>query len=662
MLAARRQALQRAAASRGIYGARELSCVRHSPLSNSVTQFALGEPVQAVYASLYQGCMVRAPARCQLVTLRSAQSSTGQELSMAKRSWITRRKKTAPELPYQPPIWLGDRSNGEGYHQQTQQERLAHEIILKEGAERARYYGMDRREFMASGLGVAFSMSVLNLVNGCGDGSNGGLNPMNGAFAGTPPSGTGGGAPVPAGTGATTAGGMAIGSAGVPGAAGRGGTGAAQPMAGASGSPMTAAGNGGSTPSGSGTGGMGGMDSLPDPIECEAALDYKEMFIFDIQTHRVERANPTYRTFLSILPQAGCGKGLEGCFTREEYARKFFLESDTTMTVLSGIPATDGNNPLTNEEIAMTRDFIRGIASDSQRVITHAMILPNYNHQMQIASMAPLMQQNGPLGAWKCYTPWGPGNGVTGFWLDDPMVGIPFIEQGRMLGVKVFCCHKGLPLPGFDNSYGDPKDIGVVAKAYPDCKFVVYHSAFQYGNGDETQPYTMGNKEGVNSLVTALLDNGLGTGSNVYAELGSTWNYIMNNTTQATHVLGKLLKYVGEDNVVWGTDCMWYGSPQPQIMMFMSFKMDEQIRMREGYPDLTPEIKRKVLGLNSAKVFGVDPNATRCGIKETALARYKGEFQAEYGRYTWAFEAPELRTRRDFLRNAAFHRAAKTPG
>src|SRR5690242_11270445 len=103
---------------------------------------------------------------------------------MKNRRWINRRKKTEPELPYQPPIWLGDHSNGEIYHRMTANERVARDMILKEGAERARYYGMERREFMASGLGVALSMSVLNLVNGCGDGRKGGFDPMNGAFGG----------------------------------------------------------------------------------------------------------------------------------------------------------------------------------------------------------------------------------------------------------------------------------------------------------------------------------------------------------------------------------------------------------------------------------------------------------------------------------------------
>jgi uncharacterized protein len=585
---------------------------------------------------------------------------------VAKRSWLDRRKKTEKEIPYQSPIWLGDHSNGEFYHRQTAAERKMNEIILKEGAERARYYGMDRREFMASGVGIAFAMSVMNMVNGC-SGKDGGMDPTNAAGAGGMPGvnpGTGGTIGAPRAGGAANNMTMAMQAQ-----AGRNaatGTGMNPQMM----NPMTGVGpgdvptmGGSSGAGGSSTAGsMSGPGDMPDPKECETMLRYDEMFIFDVQTHRVERTNETYSAFLSILPQAACGKGVPGCYTREEYTRVFFLDSDTTMTVLSGIPAVDGQNPLTNEEIAMTRDYIHGIAQDTQRVITHSMVLPNYNHDMSIARMDELIMKHAPIGAWKCYTPWGPGNGVTGFWLDDPMTGLPMIENGRKLGLKNFCCHKGLPLPGFDNNYGDPKDIGVVASMFPDCNWIVYHSAFQYGNADETQGYTMGNKDGVNSLVTAMMMNGLGVGSNIYAELGTTWESVRSNYAAATHILGKLLKYVGEDNIVWGTDCMWYGPPQEQITTFMSFKMDESIRMAEGYPDLTPEIKTKIMGLNAAKVFGVDPVATRCGVKETDLAMLKRDYDSEFGRFRWVFNRPEMTTRRQFFQNAAFHRAAKMPG
>ena len=59
-------------------------------------------------------------------------------------------------------------------------------------------------------------------------------------------------------------------------------------------------------------------------------------------------------------------------------------------------------------------------------------------------------------------------------------------------------------------------------------------------------------QSGTDSLVQSVLDSGLGTDSNVYAELGSTWQVVMREPDQAAHMVGKLLKYIGENNVLWG--------------------------------------------------------------------------------------------------------------
>jgi hypothetical protein len=88
----------------------------------------------------------------------------------------------------------------------------------------------------------------------------------------------------------------------------------------------------------------------------------------------------------------------------------------------------------------------------------------------------------------------------------------------------------------------------------------------------------------------------------------------MSDPTQAAHLLGKLLKYCGEDNVLWGTDCIWTGSPQPQIAAFRTFQIDPQFAEQHGYPLLTDEVKRKVFGLSSAKLYGVDPVTATCRI------------------------------------------------
>ncbi|MAA87346.1 MAG: hypothetical protein CME39_06770 [Haliea sp.] len=100
-------------------------------------------------------------------------------------------------------------------------------------------------------------------------------------------------------------------------------------------------------------------------------------------------------------------------------------------------------------------------------------------------------------------------------------------------------------------------------------------------------------------MVTSPRDNGIAPNSNVYAELGSTWRYLMRDPDSAAHSLGKLLTYVGEDNVLWGTDSIWYGSPQDQIRAFRTFQIADKLQQLYGYPKMTAALRAKVFGLNA---------------------------------------------------------------
>jgi hypothetical protein len=180
-------------------------------------------------------------------------------------------------------------------------------------------------------------------------------------------------------------------------------------------------------------------------------------------------------------------------------------------------------------------------------------------------------------------------------------------------------------------------------------QFVVYHSAFQRDTVEG--PYDAGNAAtGVNSLVKAMDDYGIASNSNVWAELGTAWRELMTRPTQAAHLLGKLLTRVGEDRVMWGTDGIWFGSPQTQIMAFRAFQIAPELQAQYRYPALTDTIKRKVFGLNAARLFSVDPEATRCALDGDGLAAARAEARNavfERGITPWAPRGPV--TRRDFL-------------
>ena len=94
-------------------------------------------------------------------------------------------------------------------------------------------------------------------------------------------------------------------------------------------------------------------------------------------------------------------------------------------------------------------------------------------------------------------------------------------------------------------------------------------------------------------------------GSNVYAELGSTWRLCMRDPDTAAHTLGKLIKHCGESNVLWGTDSIWYGSPQDQIQAFRTFQIAPELRERHGYAEMTPALRAKIFGLNALRIYPV---------------------------------------------------------
>jgi hypothetical protein len=355
----------------------------------------------------------------------------------------------------------------------------------------------------------------------------------------------------------------------------------------------------------------GGRYNLPpnagvDPEAASAALAGSGEVVFDVQTHHVNPSRDWHavsRAFDFLEHSwAGCRRpDWVECYGRDTFVKEVFLDSDTDIAVLSALAGDAKINPLLIEEAAATRAAVDKLGRGS-RLLLHGIVMPNLGVERQLDWMHDLVEA-WKVSAFKLYTVWGP-NGK-GWFLDDPILGIPVIEKARALGVKRIAVHKGVPLPGMDPSYTRPRDVGVVAKRFPDVTFLVYHSGYEHAFREG--PYDPANAEiGVNALIKSLKDNGIGPNGNVAAELGATWQALMTRPDEAAHVLGKLLVHVGEDRVVWGTDCIWFGSPQDQIQALRAFEISKEYQERYGYPALTPERKAKIFARNGASLYGVD--------------------------------------------------------
>lgn len=361
------------------------------------------------------------------------------------------------------------------------------------------------------------------------------------------------------------------------------------------------------------TGRVGGGFVLPkesafEPGAAAETLSGRD-FIFDVQTHMVD-VNGAWRHrsggkgwegALASFPQGHCGEADPiACFSADRFIKEVFVDSDTQIAVLSFVPGLPDDNPLSIEEALRVRALVERLKG-AGRLLLHAPVVPNAPGEVErMATTA----RTYPVAAWKVYTQFGPER--VGWRLDDPKVGVPFIEQARALGIKNIAIHKGLPFPGLPLEFATCADVGPAARMFPDVNFIIYHSGFETDRRELA--YDPAHAErGIDNLVKSLSDNGIGPGKNVYAELGSTWRFLMRDPTSAAHALGKLVRHAGEDNVLWGTDSIWYGSPQDQIQAFRAFQISDALVREHGYSPLTPALKAKIFGLNGAKLYGVDP-------------------------------------------------------
>jgi len=386
-------------------------------------------------------------------------------------------------------------------------------------------------------------------------------------------------------------------------------------------------------------------EAVVDKAAADSAMG-GDQFIIDIQSHWIS-PRPENDFWLTLIMGnadsviAPRFKGIDKMMNDQnplgygfaEYLRCMFLESETSMAILTSAPGLEkpgGKRMLYNDELAGTRQLFERFGGTG-RLINHTVVHPN--NPVEIEDMDRTNSWCDP-GGWKCYTLYG-DQGYGGFasdlpawFLDDEDIGRPFLDRARETGRKTVSIHKGLSSEedlGW-NGPSSPRDIGPAAAAYPDINFIIFHSGYEpRRNGDEEGPYSEEvSNSGTNRLVKSLKNAGVGPGDNVYAELGSTWYMLMAHPRECAHVMGKLLSALGEDNIVWGTDSIWYGPNQPLIDAFRAFEIPEEYCQKYGYPQLTATVKEKILGLNAARIYNVDVEQAKASFKKDELAWVQG--------------------------------------
>jgi predicted TIM-barrel fold metal-dependent hydrolase len=371
-------------------------------------------------------------------------------------------------------------------------------------------------------------------------------------------------------------------------------------------------------------------------------------FIFDDQTHFVhDQFNQEGLLDLGRFaadywnPELGKERLTLAYYKFDNYLRQVFLNSDTKIALLSGAPFDDPSWWLVpNEQIADAVGKVNRMAG-SRRMLGHFVITPRQEGWIDAVDKAIAAGQHQ---GWKAYTIGDPLSPATKYpWrLDDETLMYPFYEKAVRAGIRNVAVHKGLMPADYEKSwanvwqYNTHWDIGKAAKDWPQLNFIIYHGCLQpfmeTPEGALAEFERTGEIKWATHLARIPQEYGV---TNVYAELGTSFaNSATANPRFAAALLGTYIKGMGADHVIWGTDSVWYGSPQWQIEALRRLEVPEDMQKKHGFAPLGPAdglVKSAIFGYNSARLFGINMRAAMDSLSRDRLTQRKRDYAALEG-------------------------------
>jgi uncharacterized protein len=190
----------------------------------------------------------------------------------------------------------------------------------------------------------------------------------------------------------------------------------------------------------------------------------------------------------------------------------------------------------------------------------------------------------------------------TGWRMDGPEFAVPLFEAARDLGIKNIAIHKALPMFGpSPMSFFKVDDLDAVLPQFPDINFFMIHAGMTFL--EETR---------------VLLHRF----PNFHANLESTFANVVERPRLFAETLGEMLYHGSPEQIVFASGCNLL-HPQPALEAFEKFEMPRDLVEGRGYPEVTAEIKAKILGGNIARTHGIDPSLVMDNIKDDEFEHKK---------------------------------------
>ena len=320
----------------------------------------------------------------------------------------------------------------------------------------------------------------------------------------------------------------------------------------------------------------------------------------------------------------------------KNYVKEIFMDSDTKIAVLSNSPSEVPEDWFLPQEVVFrTREQVNKEAGN-KRMLAHFIITPGWPGWLdQIDKAIEVYKPD----SWKGYTVGDNTNKDHAnhpYHLDDEELMYPFYEKAAKAGIRNICIHKGLFAPAVEQQfpklrpYADVRDVGKAAKDWPQLNFIIYHSGYRHVGGSPAVGMKEFDDTGRSSWVSdfAEIPEKYGV-KNVYGDLGQlfAWTSVAEPRLAAA-LMGILVKGLGADHIVWGTDAVWTGAPQWQIEGLRRLEIPEDMQKKYGFKPLGPAnspVKTAIFSGNTMRLYGLQRHAER--LSQDRFAQLKAEYR-----------------------------------
>lgn len=187
--------------------------------------------------------------------------------------------------------------------------------------------------------------------------------------------------------------------------------------------------------------------------------------------------------------------------------------------------------------------------------------------------------------------------GSKGYKLSDPWAQ-RYLEKCEKLGIKNIHVHKGPTILPLNRDAFDVADIDDAATSFPNLNFIVEHVGLPR----------------LDDFCWIAVQE-----PNVYGGLAVAIPFIHSRPGYFAHVISELLFWLGEDRLVYASDyAIWH--PRWIIEKFVAFELPDEVRKETGV-NLSTQAKKKILGENLARLYGLDIEKQKSLLKASGQKR-----------------------------------------